>query len=458
MKVKPSIPKGMRDFGPNQVFKRQFIIQQIKETFEKFGFLPLETPTMENLSVLTGKYGEEGDQLLFKVLNSGDFLSKTTPQDINEGSKKLTPKIAEKGLRYDLTIPFARYVTMNQNDIAFPFKRYQIQPVWRADRPQKGRYREFYQCDADVIGTNSLLPEAEIILMIQEVFDKLRIEDYTIKINSRKILQGIAEAKNIEDKFIDLTVAIDKLDKIGVDKVEQELINSGISTEVSGATASFLTSVSNYTTNEEKFNETIVFSTSNETVEKGINGDIKTVLNFVEKLNGDLSKVEFDPTLARGLNYYTGCIFEVVVNNVKIGSVSGGGRYDDLTSSFGLPDVSGVGFSFGLDRIYDVMSELNLFPEEVNISTQALIIPFDQEFYNYSLEILKKLRDDNIKTELYPDLVKMKKSMKYANEKNIPFVILIGSNEVETGILSFKNMETGEQQSLSIEEILTLLK
>lgn len=453
--IKPSIPKGTRDFGPDQVFKRQYIIGTIKAVFEKFGFLPLETPTMENLSVLTGKYGEEGDQLLFKVLNTGDFLSKTTPEDIEAGSKKLTSKIAEKGLRYDLTIPFARYVVMNQNDIAFPFKRYQIQPVWRADRPQKGRYREFYQCDADVIGTDSLLPEAEIIMMIQEVFGKLRIEDYTIKINSRKILQGIAEANNIEDKFVDMTVAIDKLDKIGAKKVEVELINSGISVEVSGATASFLNTVSNQNTNEDKFVETINFSGSNKTVLFGIDNEVKTVLEFVRNLGGNLSKIQFDPTLARGLNYYTGCIFEVVVNNVAIGSVSGGGRYDDLTSSFGLPNVSGVGFSFGLDRIYDVLTELELFPNEVATSTQALIIPFDETSFTYALGTLQQLRNANIKSELYPDLVKMKKSMKYANDKNIPYVIIIGSSEMETGLLSFKNMQTGEQENLTITDILT---
>ena len=329
-KIKPAIPKGMRDFGPKEVFKRQYIINHIKHTFEKFGFQPLETPTMENLNTLTGKYGDEGDQLLFKVLNSGDFLKKTTQEDIDAGSKKLTQKIAEKGLRYDLTIPFARYVVMNQNDIAFPFKRYQIQPVWRADRPQKGRYREFYQCDADVIGTNSLLPEAEIIMMIQEVFGKLGIKDYTIKINNRKILQGLAEAFGIEDKFIDLTVAIDKLDKIGVEKVVEELASKGIENSVCEKVGAFISS--EFSDLEQTLDAVLKTTNNNEVAKKGTD-ELKQVFEFVEKSSSSTSNVEFDPTLARGLNYYTGCIFEITVNNVQIGSVSGGGRYDDLTSS-----------------------------------------------------------------------------------------------------------------------------
>ena len=455
-KIKPSIPKGTRDFGPEQVFKRQYIINAIKQTFEKFGFLPLETPTMENLSVLTGKYGEEGDQLLFKVLNTGDFLKEATPEDIAGGSKKLVNKISEKGLRYDLTIPFARYVSMNRNDIAFPFKRYQIQPVWRADRPQKGRYREFYQCDADIVGSRSLLSEAEIIMMIQEVFGKMKIKDYTIKINNRKVLQGLAEAFGIEDQFVDLTVAIDKLDKIGIDKVIEELKSKSVPEEALSQIRLFLETASNLKDTETTLSELKNISNNNETVEDGSN-EITSVLTKNEKLGGDLSKVQFDPTLARGLNYYTGCIFEVVVNNVKIGSVSGGGRYDNLTESFGLPDVSGVGFSFGLDRIYDVMTELDLFPKEVNTSTQVLIIPFDDASFDYSLGVIKELRTNNIKSELYPDVVKMKKAMTYANKKNIPFVIVIGSNEVETGNLTFKNMTSGEQQILSMEDIVASL-
>ena len=456
MKTKPSIPKGTRDFGPKEVFKRSFIINHIKQTFEKFGFLPLETPTMENLDTLTGKYGEEGDQLLFKVLNSGDFLKKTNQEDIDEGAKKLTPKIAEKGLRYDLTIPFARYVAMNQNEIAFPFKRYQIQPVWRADRPQKGRYREFYQCDADVVGTNSLLPEAEIIMMIQEVFGKLGITDFTIKINNRKVLQGLAEAFGIEDKFVDLTVAIDKLDKIGIDKVLEELKSKNINDNALEKIKAFLEASENSNNITKTLSNLESISSNNAT---GINGcnDIKDVLSKNEALGGNLTTINFDPTLARGLNYYTGCIFEVAVNNVKMGSVSGGGRYDDLTSNFGLPNMSGVGFSFGLDRIYDVMTDLDLFPKEIITSTQVIIIPFDDQSFNYSLQVLQKLRSENIKSELYPDLVKMKKSMKYANDKNIPFVILIGSDEMESHTLSLKNMETGDQQKITIEEIIKQL-
>ena len=457
-KIKPSIPKGMRDFGPNEVFKRQFIINHIKQTFEKFGFLPLETPTMENLSVLTGKYGDEGDQLLFKVLNSGDFLSKTTQEDIDAGSKKLTQKISEKGLRYDLTIPFARYVAMNQNDIAFPFKRYQIQPVWRADRPQKGRYREFYQCDADVIGTYSLLPEAEIIMMIQEVFGKLGIEDYTIKINNRKVLQGIIEKCNADDKFLDIVIAIDKLDKIGADGVQKELESKGLNTKQISTLFSYLNLEDNPAFNDinKRLNFYQKALDDNEIGSRGIH-ELLEVHKYLISTNTDRTRIKFDATLARGLNYYTGCIFEVSVNNVSIGSVSGGGRYDDLTSSFGLPNVSGVGFSFGLDRIYDVMTELNLFPKDIATSTQVLIIPFDDEAFNYALSVLQKLRNAQIKSELYPDVVKMKKSMKYANDKNIPFVILIGSNEIETNNLSFKNMETGEQQNLTIEQIIEKL-
>ncbi|GAA4296546.1 histidine--tRNA ligase [Nibribacter koreensis] len=453
-KDKPSIPKGTRDFGPATVVKRNYIFSVIKRTFEKFGFLPLETPAMENLSVLTGKYGDEGDQLIFKILNSGDYASKITAQDLENGSKPLTPKISEKALRYDLTVPFARYVVMNRNEVAFPFKRYQIQPVWRADRPQRGRYREFYQCDADVVGTNSLLCETEIILMMDEVLSTLGLDDFTIKFNHRGLLAGIAEAIGANGREADLCVAIDKLDKIGQDAVNQELLQKGFTQEaitnlqpvlgLSGDVADLLPQLDTLLQNSDEG-------------KRGLQ-DIRSMLSYLESLEVKQAKLQLDVTLARGLSYYTGCIFEVKVNNVQMGSISGGGRYDNLTGMFGLPGVSGVGFSFGVDRIFDVLEELNLFPEGSQTITQVLIANFDEASMRYSLPVLQALRTMGISTELYPDSTKLKKQMTYADQKQIPFVLLIGSEEMETSLLNLRNMRTGEQHRLSLTEIIDHLQ
>ena len=462
-KEKPSIPKGTRDFGPAVVVRRNYIFGVIKRTFEKFGYLPLETPAMEQLSVLTGKYGDEGDQLIFKILNSGDFLAKTTQSDIDEGYKHLTRKISEKALRYDLTVPFARFVVMNRNDITFPFKRYQIQPVWRADRPQKGRYREFYQCDADVVGTNSLLCEAEIVQMIDEVLTTLGLSDFTIKINHRGVLAGIAEAIGEKGREGDFCVAIDKLDKIGQEGVRKELLERGISESA----VSKLEPLYALEGNNEAIMEQLQ-AILGETAE-GQRGlmDLHEVWHYLRKLNSlALSaqndsgnpRLMLDVTLARGLSYYTGCIFEVKVNNVSMGSISGGGRYDNLTGMFGLPGVSGVGFSFGVDRIYDVLEELQLFPDSSQVGTKALIVQFDRESESYALPVLQQLRDAGIASELYPEPAKLKKQMGYADQKNIPYVILIGSEEMSSGKLKLRNMALGEQQDLSVDDIISLLK
>lgn len=452
--LKPSLPKGTRDFGPQQMAKRNFIFSIIQSVFQKFGFQPLETPSMENLSVLTGKYGDEGDHLLFKILNTGDYLSKVDATEMGDGSKALLPKIAEKGLRYDLTVPFARYVVMNQHEITFPFKRYQIQPVWRADRPQKGRYREFYQCDADVVGTDSLLCETEIVMMISEVFEKLGITEYTIKINNRKVLTGIAETIGAQGKENALFVAIDKLDKIGTEKVLAELREKGFSEEnveklvpilnVSGDTVATVVQTASQ------------IIRSSETGKKGIE-EVETLIRLLEAASQSQEKVQFDITLARGLSYYTGTIFEVKVNNVEIGSVSGGGRYDNLTGMFGLSGVSGVGISFGVDRIYDVMEELHLFPEEQLNGTQVLIINFDETSMQHALGLVKKLRNAGIKAEIYPDSVKLKKQFSYADKNNIPNVLIAGPEEIAAGNYTLKNMKTGEQHTLTIDEILTQL-
>ncbi len=456
---KPSVVAGTRDFGPEQMVKRNYIFDTIKTTFQKFGFTPLETPSMENLSTLTGKYGDEGDQLLFKLLNSGDYLShgsrsnrkRVNQEDLDKGEKHLLKLISGKGLRYDLTVPFARYVVMHHSEIAFPFKRFQIQPVWRADRPQKGRYREFYQCDADVVGTDSLICEAEIILMINEVLEKLGINDFALKVNNRKILSGIGEAINTPSgKETDLFVAIDKLDKIGVDKVLDELRGKDF-TEESLEKLRPLLSPEGGNTERIKTMKTLL--SSSETGTKGIE-ELEEVFEYVAGFGLEETNIDFDFTLARGLSYYTGAIFEVKVNNVSIGSISGGGRYDNLTGVFGLEGVSGVGFSFGVDRIYDVMEELNLFPENQNITTQVMLVNFDKEGEKYSLKVLTQLRNAGISCELYPKSTKMKKQMNYANKKNIPFVIMIGSNEMESGQLTLKDMHLGEQHSLSIEDII----
>ncbi|PIQ20347.1 MAG: histidine--tRNA ligase [Cytophagales bacterium CG18_big_fil_WC_8_21_14_2_50_42_9] len=461
-KEKPAIPKGTRDFSPQVVVKRNYIFSIIRKTFEKFGYQPLETPAMENLSVLTGKYGEEGDQLIFKILNSGDYLAKTAVSDFEQGSKSMLRKISEKALRYDLTVPFARYVVMNRNEISFPFKRYQIQPVWRADRPQRGRYREFYQCDADVVGTTSLLCEAEIVLMIDEVLSNLGIKDFTIKINNRKVLTGIAESINNKERVGEICVAIDKLDKIGPTEVINELENKGfdkndleslkliLSDYLSDKDLTDISMLSNLNLFSNHFSDSTEGSL-------GIS-ELKEVVDYLERLNKSaLSRLKFDPTLARGLSYYTGCIFEVKVNNVQMGSISGGGRYDNLTGMFGLPDVSGVGFSFGVDRIYDVMEELNLFGASSQTTTQVLIINFDKTSEKYCLPLLQQLRTAGIATELYPEAAKLKKQMTYADQKKIPYVLLVGSAEVQSRLLQLKNMATGEQQALPIDEIITRL-
>lgn len=449
---KPSLPKGTRDFGPSIMAKRKFILNTIESVYRKFGFLPLETPAMENLSVLTGKYGDEGDQLIFKILNSGDFLQKVSPENL-QSSKTITPDISEKALRYDLTVPFARYVVMNRHELHFPFKRYQIQPVWRADRPQKGRYREFYQCDADVIGTESLLCEAEIIAMINEAFEKLGIKGFVIKINNRKILSGIAEVADCKGREADLCVAIDKLDKIGKEKVIEELQTRGFSEEslkridpIFGFEGS----------NEQKLS--FLHQYLNDSV-IGIAGvkELEKIVSIARSLYINDLKVEIDITLARGLSYYTGAIFEVKATDVAIGSIAGGGRYDNLTGVFGLPDMSGVGISFGVDRIFDVIDALNLFPSSTLQSSRVLLCHFDEEAFNFCLPLITKLRSNGINSEVYPEVSKIKKQLAYANSKNIPYAIIIGENEIKTGQLSLKNMISGEQQQVTIDELTQLI-
>ncbi|MFN6088108.1 MAG: histidine--tRNA ligase [Cyclobacteriaceae bacterium] len=446
---KPTIPKGTRDFGPAQMAKRQFIFDNIRKVFQKYGFQPLETPAMENLSTLTGKYGEEGDQLLFKVLNSGDYLKDVDSSKLEtKNSKLLTSEISEKGLRYDLTVPFARYVVMNRGEITFPFKRYQIQPVWRADRPQKGRYREFYQCDADVVGTDSLICEAEIVLMIKEVFKSLSIKDFTIKLNHRAILSGLAELTGSQNES-SLFVAIDKLDKIGEGKVKEELRYRGF--EDKGIDSVF--AILNFKGSTQQKIDFLRSKFSNsENGKKGI-ADFEEVLSLLQSYGATEQHVEFDISLARGLSYYTGCIFEVKINNVAIGSVSGGGRYDNLTGVFGLPDVSGVGISFGVDRLYDAMEELSLFPKEAQATSTVMIAHFDDATLRYSLHVANQLRESGIATEVYPDVAKLKKQLDYANKKEIPFVIVIGSDEMKEGMITLKNMEKGEQEKLILKDI-----
>lgn len=451
---KPSLPKGTRDFGPAQMAKRQFIIDSIKKVFQTYGFQPLETPAMENLETLTGKYGEEGDQLLFKVLNSGDFLKDVDSKNLEtRNSKLLTHEIADKGLKYDLTVPFARYVVMNRHEITFPFKRYQIQPVWRADRPQKGRYREFYQCDADVIGTDSLICEAEIILIIKDTFKLLGINDYSIKINHRAILSGLAEIAGAKGNESSLFVAIDKLDKIGEAKVKEELQARGF--EEKSLVPLF--EILNFKGSTAQKIDFLLSKFSTSAIgQKGI-ADFKEVLNLLGNYGTTEDHVEFDIALARGLSYYTGAIFEVKINNVSIGSVSGGGRYDNLTGVFGMPGVSGVGFSFGVDRLCDAMEELNLFSKETQISSKVMIAHMDEVTMKYGLKITHALRERGIASEIYPDQIKLKKQLEFANKKMIPFVIVIGSDEIKDGMLTLKNMETGEQQKQALPDIIGLL-
>src|SRR5690554_220260 len=430
-----SVVKGTRDFLPNQMIKRNYIFNSIKSIFELHGFCPIETPSIENLSTLMGKYGEEGDRLIYKILNSGDFLKGvdlSNPNDINY--KPLTNKIAEKGLRYDLTVPFARFVVNNRNEINFPFKRYQIQPVWRADRPQKGRYREFYQCDVDIIGSNSLLNEIELCEIIDEVFAKLNL-NITIKLNNRKILSSISEIIGKPEMLTDITVAIDKIEKIGYEKVIYELLERGLDQEDINKIDPILKLSGN---NKDKISQLKTILSENETGLKGIE-ELETVFNSIDKLNIS-SNIEFDITLARGLNYYTGCIFEVNANDFSIGSITGGGRYDNLTGVFGLDNMSGVGISFGADRIYDCLEALDLFPKEINNTTKLLFINFGERESKKCIEYARILRKNNISSETYPDKAKLEKQMKYANDKNIPFVALIGEREIEENKIMVKNM------------------
>lgn len=507
--IKPSLAKGTRDFSPVEMVKRNFIYDTIKTVFKKYGYAEIQTPSFENLSTLTGKYGDEGDKLIFKILNSGEYIDKKSidliskiseafnsnnvkpgnfDDDTNKTSteitiglndpkifsalsgaeqakieyrdllNRLTPKISEKALRYDLTVPFARYVVMHQHEITLPFKRFQVQPVWRADRPQKGRYREFYQCDVDVVGSESLLNEAEFILIYNEALGKLGLKDFSIKINNRKILSGIAEIIGKPDLIIDMTVAIDKLDKIGLDGVSKELLERGFTeADLEKLRPVILLEGSN----EEKLASLKEVLATSATGLKGV-AEIETVFEYVENLISYAlpltAKLELDITLARGLNYYTGCIFEVKTNEVAMGSIGGGGRYDDLTGMFGLKDLTGVGVSFGADRIYDVLEELNLFPAAAEIGTKVLISNFDAPAEKYALPILQQLRNAGISAELYPSSAKLKKQMTYADAKKIPYVILIGSDEIASGELTLKDMHSGEQKKLTVLGILDLLK
>ncbi len=516
MADKPSVPRGTRDFSPTEMVRRNFIFDTIKSVFRKYGYQQIETPSMENLSTLMGKYGDEGDKLIFKILDSGDFVEKTNSykkvdrgdfvekevllKDLNDlydyyligqhnssageslypaqisstlnkiidewnskavkymtalfNTKSFTSEISEKALRYDLTVPFARYVVMHQNEITFPFKRFQVQPVWRADRPQKGRYREFYQCDADVVGSDSLLNEAEFVLIYDEALSKLGLKDFTIKINNRKILSGIAEIIDKSDSIIHLTVAIDKLDKIGLDGVTKELMDRGFSEEdIEKIKPVILLEGSN----EAKLESLRLALINSDTGLKGCD-EIETVLNYIANCPLQTANLELDITLARGLNYYTGAIFEVKTNEVAMGSIGGGGRYDDLTGMFGMKGLTGVGISFGADRIYDVMEELKLFPAETAQSTKVLICCFDKEGEKYAFPIVQQLRSREMSAELYPAGAKIKKQLDYANGKNIPYVIIIGSEEMESGLLAIKNMLTGEQEKKSLAEIIGYLK
>ena len=453
MAQKPSIPKGTRDFSPVEMAKRNYIFNTIREVFHLFGYQQIETPSMENLSTLMGKYGDEGDKLLFKIQNSGDYFSGLTDEELlSRNAAKLASKFCEKGLRYDLTVPFARYVVMHRDEISFPFKRYQIQPVWRADRPQKGRYREFYQCDADVVGSNSLLNEVELVQMIDRVYGKFGIR-VSIKINNRKILTGIAEIIGEADKIVDITVAIDKLDKIGLDNVNAELASKGIPQE---AIEKLQPIIMLSGTNEEKLETLKTVLAASETGLKGVE-ESEFILKTVASL-GVKSEVELDLTLARGLNYYTGAIFEVKALDVQIGSISGGGRYDNLTGVFGMSGMSGVGISFGADRIYDVLNQLDLYPKEAVNATQLLFVNFGEKEAAYCLPVLSAARDAGIRAEIYPDCAKMKKQMSYANDKNIPFVAIVGENEMNEGKLTLKNMTTGEQSLVTPEELLAAIK
>lgn len=449
MATKPSIPKGTRDFSPSEMAKRNYIFNTIRDVYHLHGFQQIETPSMENLSTLMGKYGEEGDKLLFKIQNSGDYFSGITNEELlSRDAAKLAGKFCEKGLRYDLTVPFARYVVMHRDELSFPFKRYQIQPVWRADRPQKGRYREFYQCDADVVGSDSLLNEVELMQIIDTVFSRLGIR-ICIKINNRKILSGIAEIIGESDKIVDITVAIDKLDKIGLENVNTELASKGIGEEaISKLQPIILLSG----TNAEKLQTLKETLTDSDTGLKGVE-ESEFILQTLQKLNLK-NKIELDLTLARGLNYYTGAIFEVKALDMQIGSITGGGRYDNLTGVFGMPGLSGVGISFGADRIFDVLNQLELYPKETVNGTQLMFVNFGTEEAAYCLPLLVKTRAAGIQSEIYPDAAKIKKQMSYANDKNIPFVAIIGENEMKENKVMVKNMYNGEQEQISIEQLI----
>ena len=453
MTTKPSIPKGTRDFSPEEMAKRNYIFNTIRDVFHLFGFRQIETPAMENLSTLMGKYGEEGDKLLFKVLNSGDFLADLSDADLTaRNTTHLAARLCEKGLRYDLTVPFARFVVMHRGELSFPFKRYQIQPVWRADRPQKGRYREFYQCDADVVGSDSLLNEVELLRLIDEVFARFGIR-VAVKLNNRKILSGIAEMIGAPEKIVDITVAIDKLDKIGLDKVNAELREKGLSEE---AIARLQPVILLEGDNRSKLATLHTELAASEIGRKGIE-ELEYILDKLDR-SPLRASLEIDLTLARGLNYYTGAIVEVKALDVAIGSITGGGRYDNLTGVFGMPDVSGVGISFGADRIYDVLNQLDLYPSDSLQTTQLLFVNFGEREVEACMEYAACLRSKGIRTEIYPEAAKMKKQMGYADDKKIPFVALVGEDEIASGKITVKNMATGEQQQLLPDEIISLLK
>ena len=452
--MKPSIPKGTRDFSPMEMAKRNYIFDTIKHAYQLYGFQQIETPAMETLGTLMGKYGEEGDKLLFKVLNSGDYLSKVTPEELAErNSLHLAAKLCEKGLRYDLTVPFARYVVMHREELQLPFKRYQMQPVWRADRPQKGRYREFWQFDGDIVGSDSLLNEVELMQIVDTVFTRFGVR-VLIKINNRKILSGIAEVIGAADKIVDITVAIDKLDKIGLDNVNAELRENGLSDE---QIEKLQPIISLEGSNDEKLNVIADVLKDSETGMKGVE-EIRFILNTLKTLSNLNNQIELDLTLARGLNYYTGAIFEVKALDVQIGSILGGGRYDNLTGIFGMPGISGVGISFGIDRIFDVLNALDCYPKDAVVGTQLLFIYFGEKETAYCLPFVSQARAAGIRTEIFPDAAKMKKQMSYANAKEIPFVALAGENEMAQGKLTLKNMATGEQMLVSPEELVQELK
>lgn len=453
MAQKPSIPKGTRDFSPAEMAKRNYIFDTIKQVFALHGFRQIETPAMENLSTLMGKYGEEGDKLLFKILNSGDFLKSVSDEQLTERNcPRLTSQLCEKGLRYDLTVPFARFVVQHRNELQFPFKRFQIQPVWRADRPQKGRYREFYQCDADVIGTDSLLNEIDLLQIIDEVFRRFGI-NITIKLNNRKVLSGIAEIIGAPEKIVDITVAIDKIDKIGIENVNAELLEKGISQDAVNQLQPLLTLSG---TNEEKLESLSKLLASSEIGLKGIE-ELRYVISNTDEVGIDAT-LELDVSLARGLNYYTGTIIEVKANDVQIGSITGGGRYDNLTGVFGLEGVSGVGISFGADRIFDVLNQLNLYPAEAKNTTKVIFVNFGENEAKASLKHIKALRANGISCELYPENAKMKKQMGYANDNKIPYVAIVGETELANNTITVKCMATGEQQQLTIDEMIEKVK